>query len=425
MRGLVYWYRGPWKWTTTDDGIESWSPPAGCVGGLDLRSLPDQVTKERGNGLGIFWGVQPPAKVGSDYDLLGTGGFADIKESQKLKDMIPSRRKYRIEGDNLKRMLMNLLTDGSDPSGGEFAKPIMPDSQGFLDLRIGGQQVREIYRHGKHRHTNRVLDVIQHDMSEVIAEAESGKLRDREHHRRVLDAYCDKFKLKGADDWKQFVKSDQRKKIKGRLKHETIYTDDFNRASLGSGWTNVDGTLGIDGSTQVTPTVTFSSGYPASCRFESDLSSSDHYSKFVRTSSESAQTIFGPAVRFSASAETFYMIGYRSLGSISNISKTVSGLNTALVDTSSGSDSPPDTTLRIQANGSSISGLANGVEFASVTDTAITGNLRCGLVHHVAVGSLGDDFECGDLSATAGRTIVNLERDIERGIDRGLHFRRT
>lgn len=82
-------------------------------------------------------------------------------------------------------------------------------------------------------------------------------------------------------------------------------------------------------------------------------------------------------------------------------------------------------TIRVEADGSSITGKINGTITAGpTTDTALTGTLTAGLEARIESGSVGDiildNFEAADLAAAVGIRHWQHERHYPRGIMHGV-----
>src|SRR5690606_11362738 len=118
-----------------------------------------------------------------------------------------------------------------------------------LDLHFGGHSLvkRERFRFGVHPHTAKIEALLQRDFRRLFDATERSGLRDRAHHRRVLDYWIDKYRLDKQDreSWGRLIPSDLRQHVEGPIKHETTVSDDFNRANqqLGASenWTEVNG----------------------------------------------------------------------------------------------------------------------------------------------------------------------------------------
>lgn len=146
------------------------------------------------------------------------------------------------------------------------------------------------------------------------------------------------------------------------------------------------------------------------CRAESNLASADHYAQITVTDT-GADTAQAPICRFNASAATGYV--FYNYSGTATLAKVVAGSPTA-IDTASHTKASGEV-YRVEANGSTIRGLIDGVEFCSVTDTDITGNLRCGIMQYGTSGTgTIDDFEAGDLAVTDARPQVIISRAAPR-----------
>lgn len=412
------WHTGPWVWNPI---FPQWEPPPGCSTGIDLRSLPEQAQAGGTPGLGVFYG---DVTLGSDYHFIGRGNWYDIKLRLQDKDALPKRPGYSVKGEDLVGAVMDLLTDGADPEGNTYAKPLVPSVEGRMVLSAGGRTHNETFRWGKHPHTNRLRDLLRSEFTSLFNDAKAGKLKDQEHHRRVLDFWCDKYGLQGENDWQDFVPPNLRPQVSGRLKRDTTYTENFTRADgdiIGNllTWTEVAGDLDtVSNAVKVGVDNTGSYG-----RAESDLSGSDHYAQVVVTVPAANGNQFGPACRFSSSAHTAYFMLARPSDGLYRIYKVVAGTETSLFSTNITVNTG---TYYIKADGSTIYIRKDGANEQNVTDTSISGNLRGGIralrVDGFSISSL-DDFEEADLSAAPSTTLVQLE-GIPRGLVRGLWMRR-
>ena len=191
--------------------------------------------------------------------------------------------------------------------------------------------------------------------------------------------------------------------------------DTFNRADA-----NLDGSTSSDG--QFTWSETQGTGWtiatnalwlPASsgicaARAQFDLASDDHYSQADVTGLNgilNAQV--GPTCRHSTSAVTYYLHRVIVTGSLNEhaLTKVIAGSFTDLG--TDATDFAVGEILKCEADASSITAYRNGsVLIGPVTDTAITGNLRCGVWGNAEAGDAVtlDNFEAGDLAA-AGLSI--------------------
>jgi hypothetical protein len=105
----------------------------------------------------------------------------------------------------------------------------------------------------------------------------------------------------------------------------------------------------------------------------------------------------GVVARFAASAITGYFFQIGGNGD-TELKKVVAGTQTSL-QTGSITLSLPET-VKCEANGSSVTAYRGGASHLTTTDTAITGNTRCGLTARYFIGQAAlDNFEAADLDA--------------------------
>lgn len=338
-------------------------------------------------------------------------------------------------------LLWNTLTIWSDPTGVNNAKPITPTHLRRMELHLGGHSlIRKrrwmgvddpVYLNVRNLYREDYRKIRQHGLNEIdivngitLAELQQGFSNDDDRENKYIDAARRLISNRGFTpaEAKSFIIDyikDQHRKYLGAMRDKllvnyqdlipddlpqktpidptTTYTDDFTRASLGAGWTSVYRTWSIVSGEIFDPGG--SSGTEnASARYESDLSSDDHYSQIDFTYEQNSFAYMGPTARFSSSASTYYFAMIRSQGSLRQIQKVISGSATGLYSDAGGGGVPQ--TVKLQCNGSTISAYDDGVLISSLTDTSITGNLRCGLVGHPNVQSRGDNFVAEDLAAS-------------------------
>lgn len=418
------WYTGPLIWDTSSNPFPYWRSPDRCLGFVDCRSIPQQSQRGGDPGLAIF-AMPDDSVLPTEYELLGAGHHRDIKTSQRLKDILPKRRGWQIEGDDLLGNLWSLLTIGADPTGGEFAKPIMPCVNGNLELSIAGNVHSERFRWGKSRETNLVRDVVRLGFADAMAAANANQLKDAIHHLRVLDALCDKY---GIEDWKEVVPPGLQKDVPGRVKHETSLLETFNTAdsaTLGPvySWTDLTGDNGVV--SNAVEVITNDAAFTTLSRADSDLSGIDHYTELVMLNAGSitGTKTFGAVCRKDSSATlTMYFAEYRRDTTAGRMFKLIASVFTGLgTDTIAAAND--NDIIRCHCNGSTISRYLNGVQQTSATDTAITTGLRGGISLFSTTGTSprGDTWQAADLAAS-GILYTQLERST-RGIMRGVYTR--
>lgn len=388
------YYLGPWQ--ASDGG---WIPPPGTVGLVDLASV-GQCALSGGDSRPVgFFAVA--GVLDADYALLGRGDCRELAATAYMADAFESLAKYRPQGDRLVDLLWDTLTTGSDPAGDASVMPLVPTMGGSLELHLGGHSCvkAERFEFGRHRHTEKIRDMVTRRLDRVRVQALDGKRRpgrgepDRKFHRRVLMAYLEKYRIKPAD-WEQ-IKPRSWGRDEGPLEHSTTYADDFNRANgvLSSPWAfDTTGTFSVSGN-QVICSGTFVARQGA--RYESDLASDDHFSQ-INAVATSGNDWTGPCARYSSSARTHYNVQPRS--STYNdcyVYKCVSGTFTSLQG--NGWTAAFPSMHKIAADGSTIQATVNGTAMSAFTDTAIASNTRGGFCARAQFGSTSDDWSCGDL----------------------------
>lgn len=178
-------------------------------------------------------------------------------------------------------------------------------------------------------------------------------------------------------------------------------TENFNKADNGLGpdlaWTVFTGDPNDVGVTSNQANLQAGIG-DHHARADSDLSTDDHYAHAEYGASHSGNTGGVLCRKDSSTTQTFYRWG--RFTSAWELAKFVSGTETILHDTYTTAPASGDT-LRVSADGSTIKGYHIGsppTERASVTDSAITGNLRCGLLFNVSTNTYLDNFTASDLT---------------------------
>lgn len=390
----------PWVWDTTSMPMHHWRGPASAVGLVDFRSIPQQsIAGGAPQGFAFCASTQPTGGIEIAHSL----NFINEQATNGMRDAWESEMGFRpIGGPNIVDLPWDQLTTGSDPSGENGPKPLMPGTDGFLKLYLGGHSLAksELFQWGIHPHTNRVRDVLRRQFAEQHE-------RHQEHARKVLDFWCEKYRV---DDWKEFVPQNLHAHVPGRSKHDTTIIDDLNRAdgdTIGNqlSWTEVLGDFDT-ASNQVVKSATANTVEHA--RAESALSSDDHYAQVLRVAAPGGN-YSGPCARIPASPstdKTFYTIW---ADNTSYLVKLVAGTQTNMV---TGANGMASEIYKVQADGSTIKGFFAGVENLSVTDTAITGNLYCGL-NIFGTDAILDDFQAADLGAGSdtGSGAVSLQFD--------------
>lgn len=385
------YYLGHLPWVDDPDQ-PAWEPPAGVVGMVDLRSIPDQSVPGSAEAPAF---LATPGTLGSDWDQLGEGDCREISVSTAMQDLWWSVAGYRPDGAMLVDLLWDHLTTGSDPTGDSGVRPLVPNAAGVLELYLPGHSLlkSEPFRWGPHAHTPKLRDAILAGCEALFVRVDDGEL-PIEQVQRIVGGWLRKYRLPDAQ-WRAFVPSHRQLDFPGPRPPATTFTETWNGAD-GEGpgvdltMTELVGDLDVL-SNQGDPVNT------CSVRAEHDLSSDDHYGQVVV--SGAAGGYMGACCRFSASAETFYWATFRV--SSRRTYKMVAGSLTILGNDATAPSVPA--TVKIETNGSTIRGLDDDVEFASDTDTAITGNTRGGVKSTSPfTDARFDDLTYADLAAAVG-----------------------
>lgn len=419
------YYLGPWQWNTERGGF--YSAPSGVTGSMDLGNIPEMSVAGVPRKGCLCWGN---AVLPSEYSLLGDGDCREISTTATIQAAFKSLIGYKPQGDRLVDLIYDCFTGGSDPDGSSGPMPIMPGQDGWIDLWMPGHSrvLGERFEWGRigsrgSNHTAKIKQVIHKQFAQYFADAHAGKMKDSKQHQRILDAWCDKFGLQGADDWKEFVPANLQNQTPGRVKHETTITESFNQganATIGPdlSWTEVNGAWGTTAGNELELGTTSGSKY---CRADSDLSSSDHYAQASVTAlgSGSADKWAGVAARFASAASTFYAGFVYQFNDNIYLEKFVAGVETAISNTGITLSIP--CLVKTYCNGSNIKVYQDGVQRISVTDTAISGGTRGGIAGYYAGAPVPnwDNFEASDLAAS-GLLYTQLERGT-RGVLRGMY----
>lgn len=410
-------YLARWEW---DPLLLRWRSPGGtAVGLLDLRTLAQQATAAGTGGPGIFVYASPQV-IANSIDLgavlarvLASNERSSLRTRLGLTDPIPA-------GVSVLDFLWNLFTLWSDPTGQTAPKPLIPGIERKLELHLGGfSPIRvEKFDIDTHPHAPKVIATLQQDYR---AQRRLDQTLGRDTYRRLLDVWRLKYKTDPA----RFVPSDL--PAETPLPHATTLTDAFTRADSTNlnaadtsktldgaagtwSWTETTGDLQIV-SNAIRATATTNQNNKA--RAEQDLSSADQQVSILTTfvNGVGVNKYAHPAARFHVSDEThytFFRLQFADVPSAANrtgLVKTVVGVSTDL-DAQPQLDVPGTSeTVLVKIDGSTLSGTIDGVvRGGPLTDTAIAGNLRTGMVLNPAgasvAGVIMDDFSAADLVAT-------------------------
>ena len=401
----------PWSWNAAESCHE---PPEGAFAVLDLRPEAEQARAGQSLGWGFFaWpdmvpGNGPNIAPPTDAVTLGYGDCRELLPDTATRDEL--RLKLGLStnpsGTTLIDCVSDVLGSLADPTGQNGPKPLLPTREGLIEIHLANHSrvlmqafdASPMFGNSATGRHNRIRDVIRTDL-ETAAKAGGPSLV-----AKVLGGLLDRWGVdySQAAKWRNLMRpallADMLGKSGGKFnprKPQTSYTDDFNRANgtLGAAWTAVSGTWSI-----ASNAVTNGTSGVQAARYESDLSSSDHWATLTQVSGGSASNRVYGAVRFAAAATTFY--GGDGTSGGFNLCKVVSGTSTTLA---SNTGTTIDT-CETRANGSTISITRTAGSDISLTDTSITGNTRGGMAECAASGSTGsvDNWSVDDGITAAG-----------------------
>jgi hypothetical protein len=401
------YYVGPWVLDSQIPPRPSfWRAPIGAVGSIDLRSIPAHDTA----GIGFF--TTPDAVVlGIEYTEIAQGAIDTFVVDPVRRNALANALNIAsVSGTTLLDCLRDILTLRADATGVARWKPLMPTAAGNLEIHLGGHSLiwQEQFNLASPEAAN-VIAVVQNDYRRIHAAVLRGETVDTQVHRRVLDALGEKYRVSNPEDF--FIPADLPKEK--RLPHSTIILDTFDRAdqsNLGTsseGWSWTNGASLIDIVGNVADSALNIVHW---ARADSDLSSADHYAQCVVAGAGGLD--HGPTCRKDSTATNTAYNAIALGTTIVRSRKVVAGSFTTLADFT-GTVAAGDT-IKIEANGSTIKAYQNGIERTSSTDTAITGNLRCGILGFEADKTY-NNFEAAD---SAGEPPgVNAPKQRSRGFN--------
>ena len=418
------YYLGPWVWQSSP--LAYWMPPLGTVGCVDLASLP-QLAGAPGSprSLGFF---ATTSVLPSEYTLLGNGDCRSLLTTAAMVSAWKAATGFAPSGQYLVDLLYDQLTSGSDPTGQNACLPLVPTADGWLEVHLGGHSPvkSERFEWGKPgsrgtNHTPKLKALLQADFRRYWT-------ANQDQAQRVMDFWCDKYRLQGPTDWHEVVPKDLLPHVPGRLPHSTTLSENFNTAdstTLGPTYTWTEYTNGtvadtwsiVSNAAQCT-NGTASNGNSA--RAEADLSSSDNNAAATITSiGSSGNQQAGTCCRFDSASATAYLVRELGINSTFSLDKMSDG---SITNLGSVSQAPATgVTVQVEANGSTITSYYNGTLKSTQTDTTISSGLRGGIFGYSAGGNAAlDNWTASDVGGGGGGILyTQLERDV-KGMARGI-----
>lgn len=404
---MPHLYLTAYAWEDTPSG-PMWLPPSPhVVGVIDARSLPES---------GPSTAVPHTLFSLSQPDVNLDGYVGEFTRDTLMVDMDASKV-HAIEqrlglplGTIASRkpaeVIAEVLTVHADPTGQDRWKPLLSEV-----IHLGG--FSPIWR-GKMGRSGpwweNVVAVRQHDYRRIREECLA---RGSQHHRRVLDYWAKQYRV----DPSLFIPRGL--PVETPLPHKTTFADNFNRtnsATLGDSsdgnftwdeWQGADWAISSNAARLAGAT-----GFDCA-RTDTDLSSDDHHtqaklSEWTGAAAGSALNANVSVRQHSGATRSEYSAGTNDDDANTRwrMVKHVSSTDTQL-DEFVAAPAANDV-LKLQVSGSSLEAFINSTSRMTATDTAITGNLRTGLLGFISVSATNaaswDDFEAADVVVATPRS---------------------
>lgn len=366
-----------------------WQPEEQLEGWFDLRTRGQMAQQPAvGTVQCCLLGVTSVAVSNPSWIQLAASKDSPVAVASRSLELLLSLPDGSLTGTTLSDLAFEFAAEDTDLAAGR--KPISPNRNGVFVLNIGGRQVFSKPMQDEPAAWDQVRLRVAADYAGI--RQESLKNGD-EIYLKYLYEQAARYRV----DYRVFLEG---LPDEGVRKPTTTYSDDFNRASLGTDWTATTGTWGIGGSTYLE--VTTDSGdnrVRYDCGGSCALSTDDHDGTITHNSG--TLNWVGIAVRWSGSSEDFYTTNYRH-NQAGGINKVVSGSASSVC--SGGTDTIP-TVHRLVVDGSSLEAFQDGTSKCSTTDSTHTGYLYSGVADN-RTGSQLDDFSVTDIAAATSRLII-------------------
>lgn len=390
---------GPLDWHA--DGY--WQHPAGSQGMLDLRGLPacGEAGTAANRQVAFCWWPDGATIPASHATLnAAVGDLRDINATTTMRDAFLLKCDYRpaLGNGKIVDLLADLLTNGSVPDASgtvptlESSTIHLPDHSPVWTAPANWRSLG-----GFSQWNNRYDSRQQGKVTSWIA-AEDGGLLPPGTAAKALGGMLLKHGVNGSGrgqsrrwseaEWQRFVAPSQRAKMRSRggpKPPSTTVSDNFDRAdgAVGSPWAGDTSRYTIESNRlRVGTGVEQSHLY-----YGTPLSDDDMDTQVTHISNLSGIGLYaGPTVRHSNSAATYYLFagsdGYKT------VYKRVAGTRTQLTAGSGTGVDDGDVAL-LSIVGSTLTGKRNGTTCASITDTAISGNLYAGMAKAFYLNAYG------------------------------------
>lgn len=378
-------YLGPYIQIDNGDG-PAMSPPIASVGSIDLGGSARNI--------GVF--VLPNSEtLGSQFRQIGQAPSPD-----SISIGLAARQQWQAVfglastpiASTLTELIRETLMEHADGAGISHVRPLVPGHDGKMKLFLFDRQIWESDYNGANQDPRYAQSLLR-QLRDIYSSKRSSNLLEqddfrRRHYLRWLAVQAMKYKLDRAG-WRAIQGDNPEEEL---VNPATTYTESFpTNGALTSGqdqtWSlYAAGTYDVNANQ-----IRALGGGHYQALMTSPLSSDDQYCQIVKTFGGDTLSV-GPNCRNSgATYSGYYALRYGT-------SFYLRWWLNHTIDTSSGGTQSLPETIRVEADGSSISHYKNGGLLNSVTDTNVASGSYCG-VYTFDVAGHGDDWEAGDLGA--------------------------
>ena len=221
---------GQWEWVQDLDGSFVWEHPftENSVGAFDFRTEAKKAPGLLNPGWSIF--AYNKDMTGNGMICYGSDLTAPLTlaEVDTLGFFLGRKAWGSIEARNLRDALWELLTVDADPTGQDFARPLMPNHQAQLELWLGGQQIGQTVVDPKHSpEWGNIQKMIFSQYRDTLQKVQDGKLESGKH-RRMLGGWRRQF---NSTDNRLFIPEDLPNV--SHLEPRTVHSDTFTYSNGG------------------------------------------------------------------------------------------------------------------------------------------------------------------------------------------------
>lgn len=402
-------YLSAWEWVSDKSG-NCWQAPGGnAIGALDMRSLPQQsVAGGIPQGGGLFSYGSP--QVGLLARMPDTPeDNLTLAQKDVIKQVFGLPRDWVVP-DKFGAAIFAALITQADPTGETRFKPLRGYGGRQLRLALGGQVFGDVACRRGGLEELATLVVFKSDYRRNRTLVDQGKL-PLEALQKYTGWLCQRLRVTPDEVLPPEYVSDGSKPPStevgdtfGRADNTNLNAADTGKTLDGAPgtwqWTEVQDDFSI-----VSETLQSNADPPCSARIEQDLSSDDQSITGSCRRNDTIARYACLAARFAAAANTFYCGGHSNVATNTyTIRKVVAGTATALQNANGTAPGTGFVATIFSVDGSTLTLTSGGTQRISLTDVAITGNLRCGVgtASNTGMESSWDTLVGADIAASSG-----------------------